>query len=114
MEVGFALIEAVGVPDTTVTVACADAVVPDEPVVTKVYVVVDVGDTVCDPFTATELPFSFALTALLDDQVRVELPPDAIEVGLALRLAVGEPLAPTVIEVCAEVDVPAEFVATNV
>ena len=36
MDVGFALMEAVGEPETTVTVACADAVVPDEPVATKV------------------------------------------------------------------------------
>jgi hypothetical protein len=76
--------------------------------------VVEVGDTVCDPFTATELPFSFALTALLDDQVSVELPPEAMDVGFALMLAVGAPLEPTVTEVWAEVDVPAELVATNV
>lgn len=114
MDVGFALMAAVGEPVTTVTVVCADAVVPDDPVATKVYVVVAVGDTVCDPFTATELPLSFALTALLDDQVSVELAPEAIEVGFALMLAVGEPLEPTVTDVCADVDVPAELVATNV
>jgi hypothetical protein len=73
-----------------------------------------VGDTVCDPLRATEVPFSLALTALLDVQVSVELPPDEMEVGLALMLAVGEPLEATVTAVCAEVDVPAELVATNV
>jgi hypothetical protein len=36
MVVGFALMAAVGEPDTTVTVAGADAVVPEEPVATKV------------------------------------------------------------------------------
>jgi hypothetical protein len=51
---------------------------------------------------------------LLDVQVSVELPPDVIEVGLAPMLAVGELPELTVIAVCAEVDVPAEFVATNV
>jgi hypothetical protein len=51
-------------------------------------VVVVVGDTVCDPLTATAVPLSVALTALVVVQVRVELPPEAIEVGLALIVAV--------------------------
>jgi hypothetical protein len=55
----------------------------------KVYVVVAVGETVCDPLTATDAPFRVALTALVDVQVSVELPPDAIEAGLALIVAVG-------------------------
>jgi hypothetical protein len=76
--------------------------------------VVEVGDTVCEPFTATALPFSVALTALLDDHVSVELPPEAMDVGFALMLAVGAPLEPTVTEVWADVEVPAELVATNV
>jgi hypothetical protein len=54
-------------------------------------VVVEVGETVCDPLTATDAPFSVALTALVDVQVRVELPPAAIVVGLALSPAVGAP-----------------------
>jgi hypothetical protein len=76
--------------------------------------VVAVGDTARDPLRATEVPLRVALTALLDVQVSVELPPDVIEVGLAPMLAVGELPELTVIAVCAEVDVPAEFVATNV
>lgn len=92
IEVGLALIPADGGPlDPTVIVAWADAVVPDELLATKVYVVVAVGETDCDPLTATAVPFSVALTALVDVQVSVELPPDAIEVGLALMPAVGAP-----------------------
>lgn len=90
IEVGLALIPAAGGPlEPTVTVAWADAVAPVELVVTKVYVVVAVGDTDCDPLTATDAPFRVALTALVDVQVSVELPPVAIEVGLALIAAVG-------------------------
>ena len=55
----------------------------------NVYVVVAVGETVCDPLTGTAAPFRVALVALVDVQVRVELPPDAIDVGLALIAAVG-------------------------
>ena len=62
----------------------------------KVYVVVDVGETTCDPLTATAAPFRVALAALVDVQVSVELPPVAIEVGLALIAAVGVPLGFTV------------------
>jgi hypothetical protein len=54
-------------------------------------VVVEVGETDCDPLTATDAPFRVALTALVDVQVSVELPPDAIDVGLALIPAVGPP-----------------------
>jgi len=57
MEVGFALMPAAGGPlEPTVTVAWAVAVAPDELVATKVYVVVDVGETVCDPLTANRSP----------------------------------------------------------
>ena len=38
--------------------------------------------------TATGEPFRVALTALVDVQVSVELPPDGIEAGFALILAV--------------------------
>ena len=47
------------------------------------------GETTCDPLTATEAPLSVALVALVEDQVRVELPPDVIVVGLAVIEAVG-------------------------
>ena len=60
---------------------------------------VDVGDTVCDPLTATAAPFRVALAALVDVQVSVELPPDAIEVGFALSPAVGAPPPPVTVTV---------------
>lgn len=43
--------------------------------------------------TATGEPFRVALTALVDVQVRVELPPAEIEAGLAVIPAVGAPEA---------------------
>jgi hypothetical protein len=55
----------------------------------NVYVVFAVGDTVCDPLTGTVAPFRVALVAFVDVQVRVELLPDAIVVGLAVMPAVG-------------------------
>ena len=61
---------------------------------------VAVGETTFDPFTATEAPFKVALVALVDDQVSVELPPDEIEVGLAVMLAVGAPPEVTVTVTC--------------
>jgi len=94
METGFALIPAVGPLEPTVTVAWADAVAPAAFMTIKVYVVVAVGDTVCDPLTATAAPFRVALTALVDVQVSVELPPGAIEIGFAVMPAVGPPLPP--------------------
>ena len=53
------------------------------------YVVDVVGDTVCDPFNATVVPFRSALTALFVVHVKVELPPSAIEVGFAMMPAAG-------------------------
>ena len=47
------------------------------------------GETTCDPLTATAAPFRVALVAFVEDQVSVELPPDAIEVGFAVSVAVG-------------------------
>jgi hypothetical protein len=100
IEVGLALIAAVGAPlEFTVTVVWAVAVVPPELLAMKVYVVVAVGETTCDPLTATAAPFRVALTALVDVQVSVELPPDAIEAGFALIAAVGAPLPPVTVMV---------------
>lgn len=63
--------------------------------------VVAVGETVCEPFSGTVVPFRSALVAFWVDQVSVELPPDDITVGLALMAAVGGPLvAATVTVVC--------------
>jgi hypothetical protein len=41
--------------------------------------------------TATDAPFKVALTAFVDVHVSVELPPEVMEVGLALIPAVGAP-----------------------
>ena len=115
IEVGLALMPAAGGPlALTVTVLWAEPVVPDAPVAMKVYVVVAVGETVWDPLTGTDTPFRVALTALVDVQVSVELPPGAIEVGLALIAAVGAPLAVTVTLAWAEAVVPDEPVAMKV
>jgi hypothetical protein len=96
ITVGLAVMPApTGPLEATVTVACAVAVAPEALVVINVYVVVDVGEMVCDPLRATGAPFSVALAAFIDVQVRVELPPGDIEVGLALMPAVG-PAEPTV------------------
>jgi hypothetical protein len=96
MVVGFSLMPAPGGPVVvTVTVAWAVVVAPEESFTMKVYRVVAVGDTICDPLTATEAPFSVALAAFVDVQVSLELPPGEIEVGLALMPAVAAP-PPTV------------------
>ena len=71
------------------------------------------GETAWDPLTATVAPFRVALTALVEVQVRVELPPDAMEVGFALMPAVGAAEL-TVTLVWAEAFVPAALVATKV
>jgi hypothetical protein len=95
--VGLPVIPAVGFPLVlTVTVAVEVAVAPEELFAMKVYVVVAVGETTCDPLTATEAPFRVALAALVDDQVRVELPPGEIVSGLAVMEAVGPPPEVTV------------------
>jgi hypothetical protein len=52
-------------------------------------VVVVVGVTTCDPLSATAVPLISALTALVEVQVRVELPPAVMDVGFALIPAVG-------------------------
>ena len=83
----------------TVTVVRAETVVPPELVAMKLYVVVAVGETVCDPLTGTDAPFRVALTAPVDVQVTVELPPGAIEVGFALIPIMGGLLPPVTVTV---------------
>jgi hypothetical protein len=78
-----------GPVEVTVTVAWAETVAPAELVATRVYAVVAVGETTFDPLTATVAPFSVALTAFVDVQVSVELPPDTMVAGLALIASVG-------------------------
>ena len=75
--------------------------------------VVAVGDTDWDPFNGTDAPFNVALTALVDDHVNVELPPDVMEVGFALIAAVGGEVELTVTTAWAEAVAPVELVATN-
>jgi hypothetical protein len=76
-------------------------------------VVVAVGETTCDPFNATVVPFKSALTQLTVFHVSVELPPDAMEVGFALMPAAGGPLELTVTVAWAEAVTPAALVATK-
>jgi hypothetical protein len=78
-----------GPVELTVIMAWAEAVMPAEFVATKLYEVVAAGEVDWDPLTGTDAPFKVALTALVDVHVRVELPPDAMEVGFALIAAVG-------------------------
>lgn len=54
------------------------------------------GDTVCDPFKGTVVPFRSAVVAFWVVHVRVELPPAAIRVELAVIPAVGGLAAVTV------------------
>jgi hypothetical protein len=112
MAVGFSVSPAEGGPplEFTVTVAWAEAVAPAAFLAINVYVVVAVGETVCDPLTVTVAPFSVALTAFVDVQVSVELPPDAIEVGFAPMAAVGAPLPPVTVRVtCPQSVAPVEL-----
>ena len=97
IEVGFATMPAAGGPllAFTVTVVWAVAVPPDELVAMNVYVVVALGETVWVPLTATATPFKVALTAFVDAQVRVALPPVGIDAGSTVIPAVGS-VDPTV------------------
>lgn len=89
IELGLAVIPAVGAAGSIVTVAWEVAVAPDALVAIKVYVVVAVGETVCDPLTGTDAPFKVALAAFVEVHVSVELLPDVMEAGLAVIPAVG-------------------------
>lgn len=89
IEVGLALIPAVGAAEVTVTSTCPQSMAPAELRAVIRYVVDTVGDTVWEPFNATDVPLRSALTAFIVVHVRVELPPDAIEVGFALMPAAG-------------------------
>jgi hypothetical protein len=76
-------------------------------------VVVAVGETTCDPLTATAAPFKVALVAFVEDQASVELAPDVIELGFAVMVAVGAP--DVTVTVADDVAVaPVELVAMKV
>jgi hypothetical protein len=78
-------------------------------------VVVAVGETTCEPLTATEAPFKVALVAFVEDQVSVELAPDVIEVGFAVSVAVGAvPPELTVTVAVAVAVTPVELLAIKV
>ena len=73
MLVGFAFSVAVGIGVGAVTVTFAVAVVePAELVATSEYVVVAVGDILCDPVAATEAPFSVIVVASVVDHESVD------------------------------------------
>ncbi|MGH9436704.1 MAG: hypothetical protein ACRD22_02110, partial [Terriglobia bacterium] len=84
IEVGLAVRVAVGVGAAfTVTVACAAA--PEQ---FMEYVVLSVGETESEPDVPFAVkPVPMQEVALVEDQVRVEEPPEVIEVGLAVRVA---------------------------
>ncbi len=110
MDVALALMPAPGGPlALTVTVALAVAVAPEELVTTRLYVVVEVGETACDPLTATVAPFNVALTALVEVHVSVELAPVAMLAGFAEIVAVGAGLEVTVITTSPQSLAPAEL-----
>jgi hypothetical protein len=75
-------------------VAEPDADVPPAPVQVIVYVVVVVGLTLCDPLVVVapvqeDGELAAQLVAFVELQVRVELAPDVIELGLAVSETVG-------------------------
>ncbi|OGM78607.1 hypothetical protein A2197_02860 [Candidatus Woesebacteria bacterium RIFOXYA1_FULL_48_16] len=66
--------------------------VPPVPVQVNVYIVVAVGETVCDPevaFVPDHAPDAVQTVALAEDQERVEALPEVTEVGLAEIETVG-------------------------
>ena len=96
MLVGLAVKVPVG-GGTIVTVACAAEVFePPGPVSARVYVVVDDGETLSVPEVASDVPLMVALVAFEVDQDSVEVPPAAIDAGLADMLPDGGGLTTTV------------------
>jgi hypothetical protein len=86
-------------PVATVTVALAGADVPSAPVQVSVKVVVFVRETLCVPlvaFVPVQPPLAVQEVALVLDQVRVELLPGSIVVGIAVSVTVGTAAAVTV------------------
>jgi hypothetical protein len=90
IDVGSAVSVTVGA-GTTVTVV-ESVEVPPDPVQASRYVVVLVGDTVCEPLVArapAQPPLAVQLVALVLVQVSVLDCPDAMDVGLAVKVMVG-------------------------
>ncbi len=82
---GVAGVVGVLVPDTSTCVVAL--VLPDELEAVKVYIVLAIGATALVPLTATfPIPLSrLTLVAPVTLQLSVELPPDAMDGGLALN-----------------------------
>src|SRR6267378_2556580 len=97
----------------TVTVAVA-VVEPAELVATSEYVVVAVGETICDPLPATAAPFSVIVVAFEVDHESVDDWPLLMLVGFAFSMAVGIGGGGAVtVTVAVAVVEPAELVATS-
>jgi hypothetical protein len=89
---------------------------PAEFVATSEYVVVAVGDILCDPFAATAAPFSVTVVAFEVVHVSVDDPPLVMLVGFALSVAfgiVGVGVGVVTVTVAVSVIEPAEFVAAS-
>jgi hypothetical protein len=85
VAVGVAGVEGVLVPETSTCVVAL--MLPDELEAVKIYVVLAVGATALVPLTATfPIPLSrLTLVAPVTLQLSVEVPPDAMDEGLALN-----------------------------
>jgi len=97
----------------TVTVA-VDVTEPVELVATSEYVVVAVGETICDPLAATAAPFSVIVVAFEVDHESVDDWPLLMLAGFAFSMAVGIGGGGAVtVTVAVAVLEPAELVATS-
>jgi hypothetical protein len=122
-EVAFALVQVrVELPPDAIVARLADRVTdgatftvvdawpePPAPVHDSVYVAVDDGDTLTVPLVAlvpVQPPLALQEVVFVLDQVRVELPPDAILVGPADSVTVGGANTVTVADSCAEPSLP--------
>ncbi len=104
MLVGFALIETVGAGEETDTVTdCAAD--PPAPVQVSVYLVVAVSVAVCcEPLAASEPlqpPEAAQEVALVEDQLKVDVPPLATVLGLALSVTLGAGVVTVTVADCA-------------
>jgi hypothetical protein len=115
MLAGFAFIEAVGIGVVADTVTLAVAVVePAELVAISVYVVVEVGETLCDPLVATEVPFNVTVVAFDVFHESIDDCPFWMLAGFAFIEAVGIGVVADTVTVAVSVVEPAELVATSV
>jgi len=95
IDAGLALRVTVGAGIATRVTVVEAWPVPPAPVQERLYVVVAVGDTESVPLVASapvQPPEAVHAVAFVLDQVRVELPPAAIDAGLAPSVTVGAPV----------------------